>query len=213
MNVLILGATGRVGRLTTLAALHAGHTVTAFARTPSKLDLDDPHLRKARGDILQPDTLDAAMPNQDAVIAVYGAPLNAGTILREPTMFAVGTQNVLAAMRACGVGRLILMSAAGVGDSKGHTPLWFDKLLQPLLLGRIYRDKLKAEAAVKESGLDWIIVRPGWMTDGPPVGNLRVLTHLEGQRTGTLRRSDIADFLVAQLDSDTYLRQTPAITR
>ncbi|GAB4536960.1 MAG: SDR family oxidoreductase [Pleurocapsa sp.] len=211
MRVIIYGATGKIGRLCVDKALNAGHEVTAFARYPGKLDPRE-RLEKVRGDILDRDKVLTSMPGHDAVLTVFGAPLNWSTITSVPDLCTHGTINIVNAMLKHKVKRLICMTGIGAGDSKGHGRFVFDNLILPILLGRIYADKNLQETLVMESNLDWTIVRPAELTDESESNNYRVLVDLKGKKASTIARADVADFLVGQLESDRYLHQTPLIT-
>lgn len=213
MRVLIVGATGNIGRLTLDKALNAGHQVTAFARSPNQLNIAHKRLHKVQGNVMNGTSLDTAMPGQEAVIAVFGAPLNWSTITSVPDLCTVGTHHIINAMKQHEVKRLVCMTGIGAGDSKGHGRFVFDNLILPLLLGRIYVDKNRQEQEVMNSDLDWIIVRPTELTDKIESGDYRVLTDLKGKKAQTISRADVADFLVKQIDSNKYLHQTPLISR
>ena len=170
MRVLICGATGNIGRLTVDKALKAGHQVTAFARSPEKLE-DRENLHKAQGNLMNAASIEAAMAEQDAVITVFGAPLNWSNITSIPDVCTVGTRNIISAMKQHEVKRLVCMTGIGAGDSRGHGRFIFDNLILPLLLGRIYIDKNRQEREVMQSNLDWTIVRPTELTDESGTGN------------------------------------------
>jgi len=212
MRVLICGATGNIGRLTVKKALNAGHKVTAFARSPEKLEKQD-NLYPSKGDVMDAASIRAAMVNQEAVVIVFGAPLNWSTLTSVPDLCTKGTLNVISAMKQYGVKRLVCMTGIGAGDSKGHGRFIFDNLILPAMLGRIYVDKNRQEKAVKESNLNWIIVRPTELTNEAELGDYRVLTDLKDQKSQTISRADVASFLVQQVNSDLYLHQTPLITQ
>jgi hypothetical protein len=95
---------------------------------------------------------------------------------------------------------------------KGHGGWLYDKLILPLILQRIYDDKDRQEAEIRQSDLDWTIVRPGLLTNGSAKGDYRVLTDLTGVTSGEISRSDVADFVLGQLTDDRYLHQTPLIS-
>lgn len=213
MNVLICGATGNIGRLTIEKALQAGYEVTALARSPEKLVYSHSKLHKAQGNVMDSASLQAVMPDHEAVIAVFGAPLNWSTLTDVPDLCTIGTRNIISSMKQNNVKRLICMTGIGAGDSYGHGRLVFDYLILPLLLGRIYQDKNRQEQEVMQSDLDWTIVRPTELTNESESKDYRVWIDLEGKRAKTIPRVDVADFLVKQLDSDRYLRQTPLITK
>ena len=212
MRVLICGATGNIGRLTVDKALKTGHEVTAFARSPEKLD-DRNNLHKAQGDVMDTDSVTAAMEGQEAVVITFGAPVNWSTLTSVPDLCTAGTLNIMAAMRQRGVKRLICMTGIGAGDSKGHGRFVFDNLILPIMLGRIYVDKNRQEQAIMQSDLNWTIVRPTELTNDRESGEYRVLTDLKGQKATTIPRADVADFLVRQVDSQQYMHQTPLITQ
>ena len=211
MRVLVCGATGNIGRITVDKALKAGHEVTAFARSPEKLEVEE-NLYKAQGDVMDADSVAAAMANQEAVLATFGAPPNWQNITSVPDLCTIGTRHIIDAMKQHGVKRLICMTGIGAGDSKGHGRFVFDNLILPIMLGRIYVDKNRQEHEVMQSNLDWIVVRPTELSDDPERGEYRILTDLEGEKAKTISRADVADFLVQQIESDRYLHQTPLIT-
>ena len=213
MRVLICGATGNIGRLTVDKALKAGYEVTAFARSPEKLDISHQKLHKAQGNVMDSASLQAVMSGHDAVIVVFGAPLNWSTFTTVPDLCTVGTRNIISSMQQENVKRLVCMTGIGAGDSRGHGRLVFDSLILPLLLGRIYQDKNRQEQEVMQSDLDWTIVRPTELTNESESKDYRVLINLEGKRAKTIPRADVADFLVKQINSDRYIHQTPLITR
>src|SRR5438045_421422 len=111
MNILVLGATGPLGRHIVERALSAGHHVTALVRSPGRLTPHE-HLREAVGDVLDADTVAAAVPGHDAVISALGhsRPSQHGRDLHP------AVPHLLDAMRAAGVSRLIWVSSHSVGD-------------------------------------------------------------------------------------------------
>lgn len=213
MRVLIVGATGNVGRITIDKALEAGHHVTAFARSAEKIALNDERLQKFQGDVMNAASVETAMAEQEAVITVFGAPVNWSTLINVPNLCTVGTKNIIKAMSNYGIKRLVCMTGIGAGDSRGHGRSIFSNFIYPVLLGRIYEDKNRQEKEVMASNLDWIIVRPTEFTNDSSSGDYRIITKLDGKRAETISRADVADFLVKQVDSDRYLHQTPLITQ
>jgi uncharacterized protein YbjT (DUF2867 family) len=87
----------------------------------------------------------------------------------------------------------------------------FDRLFQPLLLRHAYKDKDRQEAAIRASSLDWVIVRPAMLTNDPARGSVKAVTNLAGVKGGKIARADVARFVMEQLTTDTWLRQTPVI--
>lgn len=207
MKILVIGATGPTGQQIVEQGLAQGHQVTALVRNPDKFEIQHNSLQIVKGDILDPASLDAVQ-QQDAVISSLGTK----KIGLEPvTVLSEGTKNLLQAMERHSVKRLICITGLGAGDSKGHGGLLYDKLILSVILRRIYDDKDRQEAEIRQSNLDWVIVRPGILTNHPAKGNYRVLTDLTGVMAGKISRADVAAFVLQQITDDRYLYQTPLV--
>ncbi len=152
-------------------------------------------------------TLGRALDGCDAVVSALGT----GMGFRKVSLLTEATRALVPAMTRSGVRRLVCISALGVGDSRGHGGFVFDRLFQPLLLSQAYKDKDRQEAAIRASSLDWVIVRPGMLTDDPAQGSVRAVIDLPGINGGKIARADVARFVVDQLTTDTWLRRTPVI--
>lgn len=142
-----------------------------------------------------------------------GGPILALLILtRRTTALSEGTRNIVQAMEKHGVKRLICESSLGVGDSKGRLGIFYNLILVPLLLRGLFADKAAQEQIIQASTLDWVIVRPTSLTNGPRKGIYR-----DGPGIGhwliptKISRADVADFMLKQLTDDTYLRKTPGV--
>jgi putative NADH-flavin reductase len=203
MKILILGATGPTGRELVTQAIALGHQVTAVARNPDSAGLPST-AKVVRADALDAASLSAAVAGQDAVISSLGTKLD-----RKPTtLLSQGTRNLVAAMQIAGVTRLICITGLGAGDSRGHGGFFYDSIFQPLLLKEVYKDKDRQETAVRESGLQWTLIRPGILKNGPPTGKFRALTDLTGITIGNITRADVAAFILAHLDDQSTYTQT-----
>ena len=208
MEMVIIGATRGIGAKLLDQALQNDNDVTVLARNPSDIEKDDDRLRVLQGDINDADTVDEAIKGQQAVCVTIGR----GPTRKPVSLFSEGTKNVIAAMMHYSVKELICVTGIGAGDSKGHGGFLYDKIVHPILLKTIYEDKNIQEDLVKESGLEWVIVRPGFLTNGPLSGKYRVLTDLIGVKAGKISRADVAHFILTQLNSMTHVRQTPLLT-
>ena len=114
-------------------------------------------------------------------------------------------------MNKQGVHRLVCITGVGSGDSRGHGGFLYDNIFLPLLLSGAYADKTRQEEIIRQSDLDWVIVRPGVLNNKEAKGTYRVM--LDGKYTiKGIARADVAAFVLAQLTSDTYLKKTPAIS-
>ncbi|ABW31039.1 NAD(P)-dependent oxidoreductase [Acaryochloris marina] len=206
MQLLIFGATGSVGRQVVDQALEQGHQVTAFARNPEKLDIQHPHLKFFQGDVMDAPAVEQAVQGQEAVLCSIGAGRN-GKIRSE------GTRNIVKAMENASVQRFVCQSTIGVGDSRGNLDFFWKYIMFGLLLRPAYADHVFQEAFVRQSRLDWTIVRPAAFTDE---GRTGAYQHgFPGNERGiTLKisRADVADFMLKQLSDDTYLHQTPGLS-
>ena len=208
MNILIVGATRGIGRQLLELALASGHNVTALVRNLQRLATQHERLRIIKGDILDPDSVALAMAGQEAVCCTIGVKAPWPRV----TVFSEGTKNLLQAMKKSGVRRLICVTGIGAGDSRGHGGFIYDYLFRPLLARTIYVDKDRQETLIKASDVDWTIVRPGFLTNGPLTKNYRTLTNLTGVTAGRISRADVAHFILNEIESMEYLRQTPLVT-
>jgi putative NADH-flavin reductase len=206
VKVLIIGATGATGQILMREALAQGHEVTALARNPSAVAPEDPGLRVLQGNALEVSSVEAAVAGQDAVLSALGTRSS-----RPTTLFSESTQNVISAMNKHGVRRLVCITGIGVGDSKGHVGFLYDRIIRPFVVKNIYDDKERQEEAIKQSDLDWVIVRPARLTDEPAKGEYKVF--LGGSyKAKTISRADVADFMLAQLTENTYVGKMPVIS-
>jgi putative NADH-flavin reductase len=211
LKVAIFGATGGTGRIMVRKALERGHEITAAVRNPSALSGSYERLRVVKADVMHnQQALEAVVEDQDAVITSIsiGNPLKEG---RKPTtLFSEGTRNVIAAMKRQGVRRLVCLSSSAV-EPDPALGISFGKIMRPLLFKEMYADMSRMEREVRESGLDWIIVRPSTLTDDPASG--RYILGIDRIPKGwRIPREDVAEFVLDQLDDDRYLKRAIAIT-
>jgi uncharacterized protein YbjT (DUF2867 family) len=219
MRLAIFGPTGGTGRRLVERAIAEGHEVTAFVRNPSKLTARHGRLRVAVGDAFDPDSVREAVAGNEAVICVLGSRQPSNPLFpRRPGdpngVASAGSENIVAAMKEHGLRRFVCQSAWGVGESRqdpGFAGAFFMNVLVPPLLRDEYADKEAQEKIVSESDLDWIIVRPMLLTNGPWTNDYRADVDLKPGRRPYISRADVADFLLRQLTDDMFVRKTPAI--
>ena len=208
MKIVIVGATGKIGKQVTIQALNQGHSVTAFARSPNKLQEFDGQINIVQGNVLEATSLHEAIDGQDAVICTLGMPLMNNDGLR-----AKGTENIISVMESTQVNRLICLSSLGAGDSRSSLPALYRYLLVPLLMKRLFADHEQQEAYVKASNLDWSIIRSASFSKGINTG---VYWHgndaTNCQLTFKISHADVAQFILKQLGNRAYFRQTPGIS-
>ena len=209
-TLLVIGASRGIGLETVKAGLAAGHTVRAFARSAASIPIESPRLVKVAADALSQTDLDKAVRGADAVIQSLGVSspreLAFGT-----TLFSASTRVLVEAMQAAGVKRLIAVTGAGAGNSRGRINPLYDYLMFPILLQRVYADKDIAEDIISKSNLDWTIVRPGMLTNGAATGRIKALPEMKDWRGGAISRADVATFLVQQVADRDMIGKTPLL--
>jgi len=208
MNLLIIGGTGGIGKELVRQALEQGHTVTALARNPAKIKASHPNLNILKGNVLDYKSVEEAVKGQDAVLSALGHK----RFFVPSTVLSGGTVNMIQAMKHHRVKRFICITALGVGDSRFKLGLYYSVFLIPLMLFFYFRDKGRQEGLIKNSNLDWTIVRPAQLFNGKKRGKYRT-----GDRVGNyiltllISRADVAHFMLSQLTDRSFLRKSPGI--
>ena len=205
MKFCIFGATGKVGRHIVEQALNLGHHVTAFTRNPQQLKKSHPNLKVVQGDVLDIEAVKTAIKGNECVLVALGMP-----IFNKENLRSKGTKNIVQAMEEIGIKRLICLSSHGVGDSWKSLPALYKYLIVPLAFKRLFADHALQETYIKNSSLDWTIGRSVNFTEG----TLTKEYHHGFDKPKTLKIShqDVADFLINQISTNAYLRQTPSLS-
>jgi len=202
-RLLVLGATGGTGRQVVEQAIASGLDVTVLVRDPAKLPALARPVRVVTGDLLRDDTvLDRAVAGQDAVISALGL----GQSFKSGGLIARTTPAMVAAMERHGVRRLVFTSAFGIGATRRDTP-FLPRLFIATLLRDIYADKEAGEAAIARSTLDWTILYPTGLTNGPKTDAYRLAERLPLSGLPTVSRADVADALLRQIDDGQFVRK------
>ncbi|MFF9849173.1 NAD(P)-dependent oxidoreductase [Streptomyces litmocidini] len=203
MRLMLFGVTGGTGAQLLAQALDAGHRVTAVARDPARVPVADPGagLTVLPGDALAPETWREAVTGHDAVLSCLGS-----TDRKHPTtVYSQGTRNIVEAMRASGVGRLLCLSSAGL-EITPEVPLP-QRLVTRYVIQRLYRhgyaDMARMESFVRSPAADgtvWTVVRPPMLTDGPLTRTYRTAENAPLTRPKSLSRADLAHYLLTHVD-------------
>ena len=189
-------------------ALAKGHAVTAFVRDPGRLANRDERVRVIVGDTTRdaPAIADALI-GQDVVVSALGR----RNTLRSDHLIERSMRMIVPAMERAGVRRLILLSAFGVGESRRDAP-WIPRIMYRVLLGDIFRDKLAGEKRVRQSSLDWTIVYPVLLTNGPLTLRYRAGERLELRGLPKISRADVARFLLIEAESGGFVRKVAVLS-
>jgi putative NADH-flavin reductase len=208
MNVLVFGASGPTGREVVRQALDRGHSVRAFVRDPDKFELKRVKLTLMVGDVTEHASVERAVRDIDAVASTLGS----GNSLGSHPALTDGVQNIVRAMEQAGVRRLVYMSMLGVGGSGKQLGIVDRYIVVPLLLRNVMKDHAREEGLIQRSTLDWVIVRPPRLTNGPYTGRYRSGEDVR-ERTllASISRADVADFMVKQFTDDLHVHRTPAV--
>ena len=208
MKLLVFGSTGGTGRELLIQALDQDHKVTAYARDPAKIeDIQHSRLTVVRGDVLDAVTVKSAVAGHEGILVTIGAGPSRTTLREE------GTRNIVEAMQSTGVKRLVCQSSLGVGDSRTNLPFFTKYIIVGIFLRHAFADHELQEAVVRQSSLDWTIVRPPHLKDGPRTEVYRHGFSTTDKRiNGWISRADVADFMLKQLVEDTYLHQAPGVS-
>ena len=205
MRVAVFGATGGTGKEIVVQALEMGYTVSALVRDPNRLPPEAKGIATVVGDVLDPCKVNQTLRGTDAVIVSLGNRSDSP----ENTVSS-GTKHIIDAMGDHGVKRLVVITSLGVGDSKDQVPFAF-KLVMKTVMRKIMADKELQEEYVQGSGLDWVILRPGELRDGPKTGDFTFGTSRE-ITAKAISRADLASFALKQLVDDHFLRKAVAVT-
>ena len=205
MRLLIFGATGRTGRYLVSQGIEQGCQVTAFVRDPSTLTTKHANLTIVKGGLSNRNSIANALNGVDAVISVLGN--NTRKALFKPSnIISDSLPNIISAMQQGRVERLLFVTSFGVSAKV----FWPEKLLLRTLLRNLFTDLPLQEKLIKESGLNWTIVRPARLTDGPRTGECRsgdIYIH----PFTSISRADVAAFLLKEVVSSEYQRKVVTI--
>lgn len=202
MKITVFGASGKTGILLVYQALEKGHQVIAFARTPSTVTIKHKNLEIVQGDILDFESVKKAVANTGVVMSTLGTRSR-----KDGTTLSAGTQNIIRAMDECGIRRFICMSSAGIFGNDGG--FLFGRIIVPLMLKKVMDDKKRQYDMIRSSDLEWVVVRPPYLTDSPKTGRYKITDGPPASRS--VPRADVADFMLRLATDKQYDRQAPAL--
>ncbi|MCB8995121.1 MAG: SDR family oxidoreductase [Bacteroidales bacterium] len=214
MKILILGITGRTGLLVAEEALKRGYKVSGIARDPSKINLKDVDITK--GTPYDFETVKKAIEGCDAVISTLNIfPASQGIfgkITSPLDGMSVAMKNTVSLMKEKGIKRIILMTALGVGDSANQIPWFFKFLMKISNIKYAYADHDRQEKVLEDSGLDWTVVRPVYLSDEN--NNLSILHNINGEGfiKSKISRNAVAHLMLDCIEKNLFIHQKPGIS-
>jgi putative NADH-flavin reductase len=206
MRLAIFGSTGGTGLELTRQALEDGHNIRVLVRNPNRMPLSNANMRIVLGSVLDRESVTKTVLGSDAVLSCLGQGRN---LLRNTRVCSVGTQLIISVMKAHGVRRLVVESAFGAGESLASTNL-IQRLVLSTLLWAPYEDKNLMEPEVKASGLDWTIVRPTYLTNGPRTG--RYAAPAGKPDKSSVSRADVAAAMLRAVTQRLWIGEAPTLT-
>ena len=209
-RILVIGATGGTGKELVRQLLERDYEVTAFVRNPAKVEVEHPKLTIAQGNVMEYDSVEAAVRGHDAVLSALGHK----RFFYPTRILSEGTKNLLQAMEKLNVLRFVCETSLGIGNSAGRLGLYYTFFTIPVILPFYFWDKALQEKRIAESNTKWTIVRPGVLTNNPKQGKYRHGPDI-GSYIWTVRisRAAVADFMIDQITDDTYLNMAVAVSR
>jgi putative NADH-flavin reductase len=213
-RLVVIGATARSSQAIIPQALARGHTVVAVARKPAEVTTRHERLTVVAGDVYDRASLEAAIGRGDVVICMVGPRVDPFKEVPPMDLFTTGTRNIIAAMQAKGSRRLLMASSIGVENEfpqakpdamkePGKMWLWNSRWL--------YKDMRDMEDIVRASGLDWVILRPGFMVDEPARRDLELAVNRDSPKQRTLTYEDFATFVLDQVAGGQYVGATVGV--
>ena len=190
MKIVVFGATGKTGQEIVKQSFAQGYEVTAFVRDPSKMTLEHGGLKIMTGDIYEFTSVTRAIQGQDAVICSLGTSELGKTTVRSE--------------------RLVVVTAMGVAES-WSTLSFVNKLFFATLLRNTRQDHEKQEVVVKESDLDWTIIRPSGLTDTPLTESYDIGENILS-RTARIARADVAHAIIKEVHDNTFVHKAVTVT-
>lgn len=212
MKLAIFGASGATGLLLTERALAAGHTISALLRNPGAFAYRD-RVRVVVGNAFSTDAVAETLAGAEAVLSALGAPspMTPGEVLER------GVPVIVEAMQHAGIERIIVLGSSGALDSAlDQQPSWKRWLIENLLYTTVLKYPVASQraqyAALSSSGLDWTMVMPPMLTNGPARGHVRVDGDALPNGGARIARADVADFMMQQLTTAQWSRRGVYLT-
>jgi putative NADH-flavin reductase len=216
MKILILGATGRTGRLVVEDALKQGYDLNVLVRDKNKMSFSSKSIKVYQGTPTRRADVAAAMQGCEVIISALGiarasdAPWS--KLITAKNFISESMKNVIAEADQQNLKRLITVSAWGVGESKKEIPFWLRWLINYTNLGPVYAEHEVEEMLLANSNLNWTAVRPVALNDSKKIKTLKVSFNNFPKPSLQISRQSVAKFIVDIVKSDKYDMKSPTIS-
>ena len=207
-TIALFGGSGKTGQPFLEKALQAGYRVKALARSPEKISQQSDHLEVIKGDVLQLQDVQRTVQGTDVTVSLFGHVKDSPKWLQSD-----GTYNIISAMNAAGTQKIISLSGGGLPFEKDR-PKFADKIIRGIMkivAPKVLNDAERHAEILKDSGLNWIIVRGPRLTTEPEKGDYRV-GWVGVNASTSIGREDLADFLLKQIENEQYTHQMPFVS-
>lgn len=208
-TIALFGASGKTGQQFLEQALAAGYAVRALARDPAKITQQSPHLTVLQGDVLNAAEVERTVQGSDLVVSLFGHVKGSPEGLQTD-----GTRHLVAALKKHGLKRIISLSGGGLPFPEKDQPKFADKLIRfimKLAVPKILDDAIHHAEVLRQSGLDWVIVRGPRLNDGPRTGRYRV-SWVGVDSSTKISRADLAEFILSLVENKKFMHQMPFVS-
>ena len=209
-RVLVMGGSSGIGFETVKALLDRDHDVIAFSRGAKNLRLDHAKLVRISGDATNTAEVRNAVHDADVVIQALGVPVGLKLLTGPIDLFSSATRTLIPIMEEMDIKRLIAVTGFGAGKSNEAINC-IQRIPFNFIFGHAYRDKSAQETLIKESTLNWTIVRPGVLTNQSLGRSYKVRLKRSEWRNGIISRAAVADYIAAAIDDDATIGEEPVL--
>jgi putative NADH-flavin reductase len=207
-KIALFGASGKTGGHFLKLAIEQGYAVKALVRSPEKIALQSPLLQVIKGDVLNEQDVHKTIQDTEVVVSLFGHVKGSPEWLQTN-----GTKNIVQAMKKQGIRKIISLSGGGLPypEDKPKVPDHLIRLIMKVFVPRILNDAIAHAQVLKESNLDWVIIRGPRLTDGEKKGHYRV--GWVGVNASTqIARADLADFILKQVEDTSFIKKMPFVS-
>lgn len=216
MKILILGATGRTGKLILSEALKQGFEINCLVRKPDKIKVNHSDLKIYKGSPEVISELKRAIKGCDAIISALNISRKSDfpwSKLRTPKTFLSDVmKNIISLTEKNKNVRIVVCSAWGVADTQKEIPFWFNWFIRNSNIGVAYKDHERQENLLKSSNLSWTIVRPSGLINLKKKQKIIESYQNEPRPKITISRKSVAEFMVNALSNEKLIGRSPVIS-